>query len=101
MRNLTDFDNTARYFQASLNSFQNLTTEEKAEINSVIDEYRSPKTAAWPNGLKIMGLGFAFLNIAGEENFEEVITNLKQFLLTVGPPAPPAPPGSQPGLPVP
>ena len=83
MRDLNDFDNTAKYFQASLNSFQNLTTEEKAEITSVIDEYQGPKTASWPPGLKIMALGFAFLNIAGDENFDEVIKNLKEFLAIV------------------
>jgi hypothetical protein len=88
MQGLNDFENTAKYFQASLNSFQNLTPEEKAEINSVIDEYRSPKTSTWPDGLKIMALGFAFLNIAGDENFDEVIGNLKQFLQTLKPAVP-------------
>jgi hypothetical protein len=89
---LSDFENTAMYFQASLNSFQNLTPQEKADINSVIEEYRSPKTANWPGSLKIMALGFAFLNIAGDENFDEVIGNLKRFLLTLKPAAPVNPP---------
>ena len=91
IQGLNDFENTAKYFQASLNSFQNLTPQEKADINSVIDEYRSQKTATWPDGLKIMALGFAFLDIAGNENFDKVIENLKQFL-TPKPPAPANPP---------
>jgi hypothetical protein len=77
MRDLTDFDHTAQYFEASLNSFQNLTEEDKAKIISVIREYR---TSPFPERLKIMAMGFAFLNIAGEENFDEVIKNIRQFL---------------------
>ncbi len=89
MWDLKDFDNTAKYIEASLNSFQNLTTEEKGEIASVIDQYRK---STWPDRLKIMAMGFAFLNIAGEENFDEVIKNIRQFLQTVPTQAPPAPP---------
>jgi len=77
MRNLTDFDHTAQYIEASLNSFQNLTEDEKKKIISVIGEYRR---STFPEGLKIMALGFAFLNIAGEENFDEVMKNIRQFL---------------------
>jgi hypothetical protein len=82
MRDLTDFENTANYILASLNSFQNLTEEEKKEIKDVIEGYKD-KQINWPPRLKIMALGFAFLNIAGEENFDEVMRNLKQFLSPV------------------
>ena len=82
MSDLKDFERVAQYIQASLNSFQNLTQEEKGEINAVIDEYRE---SGWPNPLKVMAMGFAFLNIAGEENFDEVIRNLRRFLLVSEP----------------
>jgi len=82
MAGVKDFDNAARYLEASLNSFQNLSKDEKAEITAVIDQYRSLTT--WSEQLKIMALGFAFLNIAGEENFNEVITrNLKPYLTSL------------------
>lgn len=96
MRDLSDFNGTAQYIEASLNSFQNLTTEEKTEIIEVINEYRK---LLWPEKLKIMALGFAFLNIAGEENFDQVMRNMRQLLLSVkaetasaSPPPPGAPP---------
>lgn len=84
---LNDFDRVSQYIEASLNSFQNLTPEEKGEITEVIGEYRKSQ---WPAELKIMALGFAFLNIAGEENFDEVVRNIQAFLAT--PPAQPQQP---------
>lgn len=84
MWNLTDFESTAKYIEASLNSFQNLTKDEKAEITAVIDQYRR---SAWPDRLKVMVMGFAFLNIAGEENFDEVVKDIRKFLdLTIDSP---------------
>ncbi len=74
----TDFNRTAQFLEASLLSFQNLTSDDKAEIAGIIDEYR--KETDWPASLKIMAVGFAFLTIAGEDNFERVVQRLKQFL---------------------
>jgi hypothetical protein len=90
---IEDFPSVANYFEASLLSFQNLSQDDKTQISSVIDQYR--KTTNWPNTLKVLGLGFAFLTIAGEENFDLVIFNLKRFLLSRPPTAP------QPQQPVP
>jgi len=78
MRGLTDFSSTASYIEASLLSFQNLSQDDKAAIAKVIQEYRD--VSKWPESLKILGLGFAFLNLAGDTNFSQVITNLKSFL---------------------
>ena len=92
MSTLHDFVGTAQYIEASLNSFQNLTPEEKAEIRSVIEECRKLQ---WPNELKIIALGFAFLNIAGEENFDAVVANMRRLLQMLAslpvPPSSPAP----------
>lgn len=76
----SDFDNVASYIEASLLSFQNLSVEEKAEVADVIKQYRQPETSRWPGTLKILGLGFAFLNIAGDANFDQMVGNLKEFL---------------------
>lgn len=98
MRGLDDFESVASYIEASLLSFQNLSQDDKAAIAAVIQEYR--ETSKWPDSLKIFGLGFAFLNLAGDDNFDNVVQNLKQYLArknanpasqgTSG--APPAPP---------
>lgn len=90
MKDLKDFTNTANYMEASLQSFQNLTQEQKAEITNVISQYRT--LSGWPDTLKILGLGFAFLNVAGEENFDQVLKNLTQFLASLKQPSPPSTP---------
>ena len=77
IKDLHNFDGVANYILASLPSFQNLTTEQKEEVRDIIEEYR---TSPWPDALKCLGLGFAYLNIAGEENFIRVMKNLKEFL---------------------
>src|SRR5205807_4551691 len=82
-KDLTSFENTARYIEASLLSFQNLTQDDKTDIAKLIQEYRS--ASKWPDSLKILGLGFAFLNLAGDENFDSVISNLKEFSNRVQP----------------
>jgi ABC-type transport system involved in multi-copper enzyme maturation permease subunit len=95
MHDLTDFSSTASYIEASLLSFQNLSQDDKAAIANVIQEYRD--TSKWPDSLKVLGLGFAFLNLACDTNFDQVITNLKAYLkaqaasLSVPPANPPAP----------
>lgn len=103
MKDITDFAAAANYLEASLLSFQNLSQEEKAEVARVIDQYR--QQTEWPDSLRTMAVGFAFLTIAGEENFDEVIGNLKGHLSMIGveaaepgqsrAPAPPPPPGSR------
>jgi ABC-type transport system involved in multi-copper enzyme maturation permease subunit len=91
MSDLTDFENTAKYIEASLNSFQNLTTDDKAQISSVIDQYRR---STWPDRLKIMAMGFAFLNVAGEENFDEVTKNIRDYLASLKDKVPPQSPSN-------
>lgn len=75
---INDFPKTADYFEASLLSFQNLSQDDKTQISTTINQYRT--TAKWPDKLKGLGLGFAFLTIAGEANFDLVIENLKKYV---------------------
>lgn len=77
LHDITDFDKAAQYLEGSLLSFQNLSDQQKADIHTVITDYRS---STWDNRLKVMAVGFAFLTIAGEENFDQVVENLKNFL---------------------
>jgi hypothetical protein len=78
LHEIQDFSGMANYVEASLFSFQNLSQEDKAQIKTILDQYRAMTT--WPDTLKCMGLGFAFLNIAGDENFDQVVNNLKRFI---------------------
>ena len=96
---LHDFANISKYVLASLNSFQNLSDTDKSDIKQVIDDYS--KRNEWPDTLKSLGLGFAFLNIAGEENYDEVMRNINDFVKdekdrnkSAPVPPPPAPGGN-------
>jgi hypothetical protein len=94
MQEITDFHAAADYLAASLLSFQNLTQDEKASITSVVEQY---KKTNWHPRLQVMAIGFAFLTIAGEENFDQVIKSLRSYLKGLGghpapPPVPPVPP---------
>ncbi len=111
LRDVDDFAGAADYLQASLLSFQNLSQQQKTDISSVVADY---KGSAWDNRLKVIALGFAFLTVAGEENFDQVVENLKKFLglgsegaaapprtpaePALPTPAPPAPPSAEPAL---
>jgi len=72
-----DFEFAARYIVSSLLSFQNLSQQEKMEIAEVIGQYRVG-FADWPPISKTMAAGYALLNIAGEENFTQVIDGMKK-----------------------
>lgn len=78
MKDITNFNGAAAYLEASLLSFQNLSDQDKGEISGVLKQYRD--MTAWPETLRTMAVGFAFLTIAGEENFDQVIANLKSYL---------------------
>ena len=81
-----DFEFAARYIVSSLLSFQNLSQQEKMEIAEVIEQYRT-RFADWPPILKTMAAGYALLNIAGEENFRQVIDGMKKVKKRVDNPA--------------
>jgi hypothetical protein len=75
---VAEFALAAAYLEASLLSFQNLSEQEKRDIAQVIEQYRA--RIEWPERLRVMAIGFAFLTIAGEENFSEVIGTMKNYL---------------------
>jgi hypothetical protein len=77
LKDIADYDAAANYLEASLLSFQNLTEKEWTDIREVIEVYRKK---AWPPALRVYAVGFAFLTIAGEENFDQVVENLQKYL---------------------
>jgi hypothetical protein len=88
-----DFTAIADYMEASLNSFQNLSEDDKKAISEGIKDLKTRTT--WPEQLKCLALGFAFLTVAGDENFDLVVSNIKRYLSTQKTAAPspnPAPP---------
>ena len=66
------------FFQGSLQAYQNLSAPEKSTLASVIKEVDA-STNLKPQ-LKMMTLGFGFLNISGEENYRRLMIDLKVFL---------------------
>ncbi len=79
------------FLAASLAAYQNLSKEEKAELNKVIDEF-AKKQDLDPQ-LKLMAMAFGFLNISGEDNYGDLMADLRAFLTrttttTVATPAP-------------
>jgi hypothetical protein len=90
MFDIKDFVRAADYVEASLNSFQNLSEDDKRAISEGIKDLKTRTT--WPESLKSLALGFIFLTIAGDENFDLVVSNIKKYVLsTQTPPAPPPP----------
>lgn len=88
MHKYTKFGVTSEFFQISLGSFQNLSEEEKHEYKE-----KAEKLAQLPHseGLKVMALGFLFLDLSGEANLRDVCAILDQRL-AAEPPAAPANP---------
>ncbi len=86
MKEVTDSSTVADFLEVSLASFQNLSADEKDHIakrSKEIVELKAPPT------FKSMALGFLFLNLAGEENFLQVMKNLKGYLATATQAPPP------------
>jgi len=90
MFEIRDFSGTSDYVEASLNSFQNLSADDKRAISEGIKDLKT--TTNWPDSLKCLALGFVFLTVAGDENFDLVVSNVKRYLQTLQPP-----PGQPPG----
>jgi hypothetical protein len=72
------FEFALQYLQASLQAYQNLSQAEKSEFSKELDAYR--ELAAWPLVLRMLAVGFAFLNLSGEENFDQVMKELAAAL---------------------
>jgi hypothetical protein len=85
MIGITDFSRVADYVVASLNSFQNLSGDDKKAIGDGIKDLKA--RTDWPGALQCLALGFMFLTVAGDENFAVVVANIKEYLSTQQTPA--------------
>ncbi len=77
MTEIGDFEKAAGYFDIALLAFQNLTDEERAKFKDDVDKLQ--KTSL-PQEVKNLALGYALLNLTGEDNFKKSVDELKKFL---------------------
>src|SRR6266545_1328169 len=75
------------YLESSLQSYQNLSQQEKTDFAKLIQDYRDLEE--WPPIIRMLAVGFAVLNLSGEDNFDQVMKHLKEALTTL--PVAPAP----------
>ena len=68
----SNFVQAADYMMASLLAFQNLDEERKKQLKEVMTAYRQQSI---PEPIKFFALGFVFLTLAGERQFEDVVLN--------------------------
>jgi hypothetical protein len=69
--------NAAGFFRTSIASYQNLSDAEKAELDTLIKQVLDNKELG-PR-LKLMAIGFAFLNVYGEKNYKALMDQLKKY----------------------
>ncbi len=71
------FDKAADYFDTALLSFQHLTKEDKSEWKNKIDGL---KKSGLPEKVKLYALGYALLDLTGEDHFHQCIDKLKEYI---------------------
>jgi hypothetical protein len=77
-----DFGVAANFLVVStMSSFQNLSDTEKQQIAAAAARLKNDKDLVEaPNFYKAMTLGFALLDITGEEGFSEIVSDLEPYL---------------------
>lgn len=84
VRQIKDPSKAPEFLRISLASYQNLSDAEKKELNDILLKLQAENLDPQ---LKLMAMGFGFLNIGGQRNFSELMKQLKKYLET--PPAGP------------
>lgn len=87
LKSLGSIDDASKYLRASLLSFQNLGEVEKKDLTDTIE---SNKRLGYSDNIQFAAMGFLFLTVVGEENFDSVLKKAKQFQGQTPPPSPPA-----------
>ncbi len=76
-----DFGVAANFLVISMSSFQNLSDVEKQQIAAAAARLKNDKDLIEaPNFYKAMTLGFALLDITGEEGFSDIVVDLQKYL---------------------
>jgi hypothetical protein len=74
---ITDSKEAISFLQSSIASFQNLSQEERELLNNRVDQISRDESL--DERLKLMRLGFMFLDITGEENYLEFMKRLNLY----------------------
>lgn len=69
-------DNASQYLLSSLVAFQNLADMDKKQLTDLI---QSNKDSKYSVNVQLAAIGFLFLTVVGEENFEGLLTKAKQL----------------------
>ena len=77
LRSLGTIDDASEYLLASLVSFQNISEADKKEVNDQIQQNKSAKVR--DPYIQLTTLGYIFLTVAGEENFDQVLKQAKDL----------------------
>ena len=103
LKALGTVDEAGKYLLASLVSFQNLSAPEKKDL---ADTIKGNKDLGYSDNIQLAAMGYLFLTVVGEENFDSVLAKAKQIQGTpppsisplAPPPAtpPPVPPAAAP-----
>jgi hypothetical protein len=77
LRELGSIEQASEYLLGSLISFQNISETEKKEVNDQID--KNNKAEIHDPYIKLTTLGYIFLTVVGEENFDQVLKEAKNL----------------------
>lgn len=77
IRVLGDFANAWQYLFTALLSFQSLDDEQKQMFNDIYNDYKERNDI--PPDIKFIALGYIFLTIVGEDNFQSVLEKAKHL----------------------
>jgi hypothetical protein len=75
---IRDFKEAIAFFQSSIASFQNLSRDERAVLSSKVEAIS--KDESLDERLKLMQVCFLFMDITGEDNFQEIMERLEDYL---------------------
>jgi hypothetical protein len=75
------FRGVADYLLASLFAFQNLEDERKKQLQDIFSDYDSKPQV--PDDIKYLAMGFVFLTVVGEKQFEDLLKEAVQGLIAL------------------
>jgi hypothetical protein len=77
LKALGSTDDASEYLLGSLVSFQNISETDKKEVNAQVQQNKSAKVR--DSHIQLTTLGYIFLTVVGEENFEQVLREAKNL----------------------
>jgi hypothetical protein len=77
LRALGSIDDASEYLLGSLVSFQNISETDKKDVNAQVEQNKTAKVR--DPYIKLATLGYIFLTLVGEENFNQVLTEAQNL----------------------